>query len=162
MAGKGRAPKDPSARVRRNDKESVRVVRTKPGRQPTLDSVIGKKNPITDQLWHPASRRLWRELGSHPTTSKLLPAQWSSLARAVAADDAYLRGQVKLASEARLRLGKFFIDPDDVLRGKFHFVADGDQPQDPDPAPVPDPKKPAAKGAEQPAAATDPRLHLVS
>lgn len=161
MAGRGPAPKDPSARARRNDKDSVRVVRTSPGRQPSLDTVIGKKNPITDQPWHAASRRLWKELGTHPTTAKLLPAQWSSLARAVAADDAFLRGETKLASEARLRLGKFFIDPDDVLRGKFHFVPEGEVPQDPEPEPTPDPPK-DGQGAEQPAAATDPRLSLVS
>lgn len=166
MAGRGPAAKPSSgATARRKENGSVRVVRTNPGKQPTLDTAIGRKNPITGEVWLPATKRLWKQLGEHPTTKTLLPVQWSSLARAVAIDDAVLQGNTKLASEARLRLGKFFIDPDDVLRGRFVFVPEGEQPVDPDPEPTPegDDDQPEVEGGiEQPVAGEDPRLSLVS
>lgn len=123
MAGRGPAPKRPQDRARTNkDGAEWRVITMSPEAQPALEDVLGDVNPVTDEPWRPSSRTFWGQLGGHPTTRALLPAQWSSLARAVAYDEAALVGKCS-ASEARLRLAKFGIDPDDMLRLRVQVVA---------------------------------------
>lgn len=128
MAGRGPAPKDPqrlaghgAAKARAGQ---MRVVEVKPSRQPTLRRLLGEVNPLTGGPWRESTLLFWRQLGSFPTTSALLPAQWSSLARAVAYDEAALLGRGKVSpSEARLRLAKFGVDPDDLMRLRVQVVA---------------------------------------
>lgn len=117
MAGKGRAPKDPSelsARAK-TDKPFKQVV-IEAATQPLLEDVIGVNNPLTGMPWTRATLLLWSQLSDFPTTVNLLPAQWSSLARAFMLDDALIAGDQKMAVEARMRLSKFGIDPDDLMR----------------------------------------------
>lgn len=124
MAGRGPAPKDPNKRARRNkDPIALRVVTADPDPQPDLAALLGEVNPLTDEPWRMPTLLLWRQLGEFPTTSALQAAQWSSLARAVMIDDAMLSGKVSLAAEARLRLAKYGIDPDDLARLRVQIVA---------------------------------------
>lgn len=124
MAGRGPAPKDPNRRARRNkDPVPLRVVQADPDPQPELTALLGESNPLTGEPWREPTLLLWRQLGEFPTTSRLQAAQWSSLARAVMIDDAVVAGDAKLASEARLRLAKYGIDPDDLARLRVQIVA---------------------------------------
>ena len=123
MAGRGPAPKRPQDRARTNkDGAEWRVITMSPEAQPSLEDVLGDVNPVTREPWTESGRLLWSQLGGHPTTRALLPAQWSSLARAVAFDEAALAGRVP-PSEPRLRFAKFGIDPDDMLRMRVQVVA---------------------------------------
>lgn len=123
MAGRGPAPKDPNKRARRNaDPIPLRVVHADPAAQPELADLLGEANPLTGSQWQPATLTFWRHLGEFPTTENLQNAQWSSLARAVAIDDAMLAGETKLAAESRLRLAKYGIDPDDLARLRVQIV----------------------------------------
>ena len=124
MAGRGPAPKDPNKRARRNkDPIGLRVVHAEPDPQPELTALLGEENPLTGEPWRMPTLLLWQQLGEFPTTNALQAAQWSSLARAVMIDDAMLSGKTALASEARLRLAKYGIDPDDLARLRVQIVA---------------------------------------
>lgn len=135
MAGRGPAPKDPTKRARRNkDPISLRVVQRDPDPQPRLEALLGKTNPLTDAPWTMPTLLLWEQLAEFPTTSGLQAAQWSSLARAMMIDDAMMSGMTKLAGEARLRLAKYGIDPDDLARLRVQIVA-ADEAEERRPAP---------------------------
>ena len=124
MAGKGRPPKDPSTRARRNaDPVPLRIVHADPAEQPTLVDLLGEVNPLTGAPWQTATVLFWQQLGEFPTTSGLQAAQWSSLARAMMIDDAMVSGETKLAAESRLRLAKYGVDPDDLARLRVQIVA---------------------------------------
>jgi hypothetical protein len=123
MAGRGPAPKDPGKRARTNaDPIPLRVVHADPAKQPDLDDLLGEVNPLTGAPWQAATVTFWRQLGEFPTTANLQAAQWSSLARALMIDDAMVSGETKLAGEARLRLAKYGIDPDDLARLRIQIV----------------------------------------
>lgn len=120
MAGRGPAPKDPRRRARTNsDPVPVRVFETSPVPQPPLDEVLGEANPATGAPWSSQTLKLWRTIGVLPQTQGLVDAQWAVLARAMILDDLVIAGDVKHAAEARLQLSKFFISPDDMLRGRI-------------------------------------------
>lgn len=91
--------------------------------QPDLQELIGSYNPMTNDAWMPQSLELWEHLGEFPTIAKgMQAAQWDMLARAVMLDDASLTSP-KWAPEARLRLSKYGIDPDDLLKLRIQIVA---------------------------------------
>lgn len=127
MAGRGPAPKEASRLgghgAAKKRTSQMRVVQADPVEQPTLESIIGDINPLTDAPWHRASIAMWEHLAEFPTTNELQAAQWDSLARAVMIDDAMLSGKISLAGEARLRFSKYGIDPDDLSRLKVQIIA---------------------------------------
>ena len=124
MAGRGPAPKDPRKRARTNEGPvPFRIVPVTPTGQPTLEHLMGETNPLTNAPWSRPTLLLWDQLKDFPTTATLLPAQWSSLARAFMLDDALISGDAKMATEARLRIQKYGIDPDDLTRLRVQIVA---------------------------------------
>lgn len=123
MGGRGPQPKDPTKRARRNaDPIPQRVFVAAPADQPSLGELLGKTNPLTGAEWHQATIIFWQQLAEFPTTANLQAAQWSSLARALMIDDAMVSGELRLAAEARLRLSKYGIDPDDLARLRVQIV----------------------------------------
>lgn len=124
MAGRGPAPKDPRRRARTNEGPvPFRIVPVIPTGQPSLVDVMGETNPLTGSPWTHPTLLLWSQLKDFPTTAALLPAQWSSLARAFMLDDALVNGHAQMATEARLRISKYGIDPDDLTRLRVQIVA---------------------------------------
>lgn len=99
----------------------VKFVRD-PEPQPTLNSLMGKYNPMTNKSWHTQTMKLWKELETFPTTENLQMAQWMMLARAIAIDDAALEDPKTFASEARIRLEQFGITPDALLKMRVAIV----------------------------------------
>lgn len=92
--------------------------------QPHLFDLIGGLNPVTGEAWMPQTLDLWEHLGEFPTIKNgLQAAQWDMLARAMMIDDAALTNPKDYASEARLRLAKYGIDPDDLLKLRIQIVA---------------------------------------
>lgn len=124
MAGRGPAPKESGKRVRRNaDVVPLRSLQAVPVVQPELTSLLGEVNPATGNPWTIATLELWSSLGEFPSTAGLMRAQWALLARAMVLDDLVMSGEVKHASEVRLEIAKFFIAPDDLLRGRIVLAA---------------------------------------
>src|SRR4051812_45648416 len=92
--------------------------------QPALEDIIGEINPVTDETWRRQTLELWTHLGEFPTIAKgLQAAQWDMLGRALMIDDAALTDPKTYAAEARLRLAKYGIDPDDLLKLRIQIVA---------------------------------------
>lgn len=92
--------------------------------QPDLTKIIGNTNPVTDQPWRKQTLELWNHLGEFPTiTAGLQAAQWDMLARAMMIDDAALSNPKDFAAEARLRLAKYGVDPDDLMKLRIQIVA---------------------------------------
>lgn len=117
MAGKGRPPKNPSELAAKSKRvKPFTETFTEFAPQPLLEDLLGRVNPLTGIAWTRASLLLWSQLANFPTTKNLLPAQWSSLARAFMLDDALIAGDQKMAVEARMRMSKYGIDPDDLMR----------------------------------------------
>ena len=127
MGSRGPVPKDPSKLAGHGSAKAraaqMRVFRADPVKQPTLAQILGKYNPLTGDPWRKSSLRFWRNLGEFPTTRGLQAAQWDSLARAVMIDDALLSGEMRLAAEARQRIAKYGVDPDDLMRLRVQIVA---------------------------------------
>lgn len=124
MPGRGPAPKPAARRARRNAEPSpLRSIEIEPAQQPKLETVLGEENPATGEPWSAATLALWDRLGEAPSTRDLVDAQWALLARAMVLDDLVMRGEVKHASEVRLQLAKFFVAPDDMLRGRIQVIA---------------------------------------
>lgn len=126
MAGRGPAPKDPAklaghgaAKARQGE---MRVINVEPVPQPDLVEMLGGINAATGEEWHPSTLVLWRNLGEFPSLGSMQAAQWAVLARAMMLDDAFMRGELRHASELRLQLQKFGIAPDDVARLRIVFA----------------------------------------
>lgn len=140
MAGRGPAPKDPRRRARTNsDPVPVRYVEVRPDRQPSLADLVGEVNPGTGAPWSAATVDFWESLGEFPSTDNLLRAQWVVLARAMVLDDLVMAGDVRHVSELRLQLAKFFVAPDDMMRGRI-VAAQADEA---------DAKRPAASSSRE-------------
>lgn len=102
---------------------NMRTITATPVPQPELWDLIGAFNPMTEESWNPITLDLWKALGEFPTIAAgLQSAQWHMLARAMCLDDASLVDP-KWAAEARLRLTKYGIDPDDLLKLRIQIVA---------------------------------------
>ncbi len=124
MAGKGRPPKDPSELARKDKPRKPFVeIDVDFSSQPLLEDLLGTFNPLTGDAWSRATLLLWSQLADFPTTANLLPAQWSSFARAFMLDDALIAGDKKMAVEARMRMSKYGIDPDDLMRMRIKVTS---------------------------------------
>lgn len=131
------------------------MVTVKPTVQPKLSDVLGDENPLTGEPWRFWTVAFWEQLAHFPSTKNHLPAQWSSLARAMAFEEAALLGHAP-AAEGRLRVAKHGVDPDDLMRLRILMVE----------ADVAEAKAPAKKTAAAKKAAakkkTDPRGFLTA
>lgn len=125
MGGKGSSPKDPTelSLKAKKDKPFINVVIEKTP-QPFLEELLGEINSLTGKSWSRPTLLLWSQLADFPSMKDMLPAQWSSFARAFMLDDALISGDVKVAAEARLRMAKYGIDPDDLMRMRIKITAD--------------------------------------
>lgn len=130
MPRKGPAPKL-EGRIRRNaDPIPLTVVDIPATYQPMLEEVMGATNPLTGQEWTQQTLDFWDQLKTFPTTCDLRGAQWWLLGRAMMVDDAVMRGDSKLAAEARQTLAKFGVASDDVARLRIVFAAADKADQD--------------------------------
>ncbi len=133
MAGRGPAPK-PAHRRAGHSKDPI------PVRTISADGVVGPQELPSDLLpdgeeWHPATVRWWSTFCASPLARTLLAVDWSELeACAVLHHEFMSNGDLKLASELRLRLGKFGSTPEDRARLRIS-VADADE-REAKPSPV--------------------------
>ncbi|MBN7304343.1 hypothetical protein IUQ79_20820 [Mycobacteroides abscessus subsp. bolletii] len=114
MAGRGRAPKDPSRRARRNsDPIPLRIVRVDPVAQPDLPE---------DYVWHSRTREWWRVWSQSPLSNEFTSTDWSELLDAALLHTAFWNGNAKVAGELRLRVAKFGATPEDRARLRIVFA----------------------------------------
>lgn len=128
MAGVGRPPKDPSKRARRNaDVVQMRVLEAIVADKPDLpefDVQVKVDGEIEYQQfeWPAATRRFWDMLDYHPLKDEFTDLDWSYLLDTARLHASFWLGDVKIASELRLREAKYGFTPDDRARLRLTFA----------------------------------------
>lgn len=135
MAGRGPAPKDPSRRARSNkDPIGLRVITAPPVEQPALpefDLQVEINGEVVAQRfeWAPRTREWWQMWGDSPLSAEFTATDWSELLDTALIHSRYWQGDVKMASELRLRVAKFGATPEDRARLRIQF-AQADEAED--------------------------------
>lgn len=128
MAGRGPAPKEPSKRVRRNaDIVPLRVVEASPAIQPSLPEFsvqVTVDGELQEELfsWPEQTRIWWHTLASHPLAGEFTDVDWLYLLETARIHADFWHGDMKLASELRLREAKYGFTPEDRLRLRLSFA----------------------------------------
>lgn len=139
MAGRGPAPKDPDHRARTNAQPvGQRVIEV-----PALAPMPLPADLLPDgDVWHPATLRWWDRWCKSPLAANLPSVDWSELEACAVLHHEYMRKRTfTLASELRLRMGKFGGTPEDRARLRI-TLADADEKDSKRPvAPQPEAKK---------------------
>lgn len=113
MAGRGPAPKDPEKRVR--GERSTPVV----SRRLRLTKAKAPRLPATmpgDKPWPDETRKWWRRWSAAPQADRFTALEWSYMLDTAVLHGAFWSGDLKVAGELRLRLGKFGTTPEDLQR----------------------------------------------
>lgn len=122
MAGHGPPPKDPSQRARGN-KDPIQgfKIRFEAGKQPQLP----RRMPLG--LPWPARTRVWWKMWAQSALAESFTANdWSELLDTAVLHGMYWHGDLKAASELRLRVANFGATPADRARLRISF-ADADE-----------------------------------
>lgn len=124
MAGRGPAPKDPNRRARRNsDPVALRVIRADPVEQPELpDFRIEQDGELTEFVWPARTVEWWAMWRGSPLAAEFTATDWSELLDTAVIHARFWRGDMKLASELRLRVAKFGATPEDRARLRITFA----------------------------------------
>lgn len=127
MAGRGPAPKDPSARARRNkDPQALRVFTATPVEQPPLPPLFlpdedGKRRRVA---WPAATKRWWSTWGDEPMAADFRPTDWDFLLdTALIHAKVWGEGDLKLLPELRLRVAKMGATTEDRARLRIAYAA---------------------------------------
>jgi hypothetical protein len=124
VAGRGPAPKDPQRRARTNkDPLPFRVIEAEPVPQPELPTVeIEHDGALVEFAWPARTQEWWRMWRDSPLSAEFTATDWSELLDTAYLHARYWRGDVKLASEIRLRVAKFGATPEDRARLRITFA----------------------------------------
>lgn len=129
MAGVGRPPKDPAKRARRNkDVVQMRVVDAVVADKPDLPEFEVQIGAVDGELqyeqfsWPVATRTFWDMLDYHPLVREFTDMDWSYLLDTARLHAAFWHGDIKLASELRLREAKYGFTPEDRARLRISFA----------------------------------------
>lgn len=128
MAGRGRPPKDPDKRVRRNaPRVPVAKVESVAVAQPELPefevTVWVDGIPLAQPfVWPQRTRDWWEMWGRSPIAERFTEANWETLLDTAVLHARYWLGDFKLANELRLRTAAFGATPADSARLGIQFV----------------------------------------
>lgn len=131
MAGNGRAPKDPRKRARAN-KDIAPVRYIAPARvvvKPDLPEFEVEVRPkdrepyMVPFNWPAATRDWWEMLDHHPLAGEWFDTDWSYLLDTALVHAAVWKGDLKMASELRLREAKYGFTPEDRAKLRIFSAA---------------------------------------
>ncbi|MFJ6547445.1 hypothetical protein [Microbacterium sp. NPDC091676] len=133
MPGKGRPPKNPAQRARRNkDVVELRVVEIQPTAQPKLPTIYfdalgkdkqGETTVVKKRFtWPKTTQDWWAMLARHPLAVEFTELDWAYLAETAMIHAQFWKGDVKLAGELRLREAKYGFTPEDRARLRMSFA----------------------------------------
>lgn len=128
MAGVGPPPKDPSKRARRNQEVAqLRVVEVEAAVQPDLPEFdtqvkVDGELEMVPFVWPSATRTWWAMLAMHPLKGEFTELDWSYLLDTALIHAQMWQGDIKLASEIRLREAKYGFTPEDRARLRIQFA----------------------------------------
>lgn len=128
MAGRGPAPKRPDKRAGHSkDVVPLRVLPAVAVEQPELPARFVSREVEGDSFrepvdWPVATLEWWRMWGRSPLAADFTETDWSELLIAAFIHAEFMEGDLKLASELRLRTAKFGATPEDRLRLRIQFA----------------------------------------
>lgn len=132
MAGRGSAPKPPEQRARKNkDVVPLKALPLIVDRQPTLPRFQVKKSVQTGDgqvekaemyRWSPRTVAWWKMWSESALARDFTANDWSELLDTALIHSEYWKGDLKLASELRLRTAKFGATPEDRARLRITFA----------------------------------------
>lgn len=123
----GVPPKDPDRRARRNkDPINETVIETAPVKPPPFPTKYKRE---------PELQRWWNKWCDSPQAEMFSLTDWEFLRDTLPLVKAYYEGDMKVASEIRLRVAKFGATPEDRLRLRLRFV-DADDEKKPKPGDI--------------------------
>ena len=111
MAGRGPAPKDPAARVRRNVTEPLTIV--------APDGQIHGPELPENFEWPAVTLGWWETWRRSPQAKTFTDTDWSFLVDTAVMHAEFWLGNRSLAAELRLRVAKFGATPEDRMRLKI-------------------------------------------
>ena len=125
MAGHGPPPKDPSKRARSNsDPIPLRVIHAAPVVQPVLPTFeVENDGVLTEFAWPARTVEWWRMWADSPLSAEFTSTDWSELLDTALLHARFWSGDIKVASELRLRVAKFGATPEDRARLRITFAA---------------------------------------
>lgn len=128
MPGRGPAPKDADKRARRNsDPVPMRILPAILAEQPELPTRYKSKDEedgsFRDEVdWPTVTVRWWQMWRDSPLATQFTYNDWSFLMDTALLHAEFWEGNVKLASELRLREAKFGATPEDRARLRITFA----------------------------------------
>lgn len=124
MPGRGPQPKDPSQRARRNkDPIPFRVIVTEPAEQPPLPTFqVEEDGELVEFVWPAQTQQWWRVWGESELSATFTATDWSVLVDTALIHARLWRGDVRAASELRLREASFGATPADRARLRITFA----------------------------------------
>lgn len=124
MAGPGPLPKDPSQRARQNkDIVATRVVKVTLAPQPELPTfAVEIDGELTEFNWPVRTREWWAMWRDSPLATEFTSHEWSELLDTAVLHARFWRGDIKLATELRLRAAKYGCTPEDRARLRIVFA----------------------------------------
>lgn len=126
MSGRGPAPK--KNKVRRNvDPVALKIITAEPTPQPDLP-IFDVQVEIDGQLssqefaWPARTREWWQMWADSPLSAEFTSTDWSELLDTALLHARFWSGDIKVASELRLRVAKFGATPEDRARLRIQFA----------------------------------------
>lgn len=114
MAGRGPVRKPDDQRARTNkDYVPLRVVEVTPSEQPLLPTGVS---------WHPQTLVWWTVWGESELSEDFTAIEWNYLTETAMIVNEFWNGDMKMASELRLRAAKFGATPEDRARLRIQVV----------------------------------------
>lgn len=124
MAGRGRAPKDPETRARRNKPPEMRVIEVDPVEQPDLPTFeVEQDGELVEFVWPARTLVWWQMWADSPLSAEFTTTDWSELLDTALLHAQFWSGKTSLAAELRLRVAKFGATPEDRARLRIQFAA---------------------------------------
>lgn len=119
MAGRGPAPKDPSKRRRRNA-DPVKATTV------TADGQVRGPELPADMDWPERTREWWHTWRTSPQAQAFTASDWDFLIDTAVLHSQFWQGDMKVASELRLRVAKFGATPEDRARLRIQVESDAE------------------------------------
>lgn len=129
MAGVGPIPKPASQRARRNkDILPVKILEVRPVKQPKLPNIQvldvdddGEQRMVRF-VWPKITRDWWKMWAGSPLSADFTETDWAELQTTAFLHAKFWSGELKHASELRLRVAKFGATPEDRARLRIQFA----------------------------------------
>lgn len=124
MAGRGVPPKDPTTRARRNKPAELRVIETARTIQPDLPTIeIEADGQLVEFVWPARTVEWWQKWRDEwPLSAEFTALDWEYLLDTALLHARVWRGELRFASELRLRVAAFGTTPADRARLRLTFA----------------------------------------